>query len=71
VRVVITGGSGQVGQILARHFVAQGVSPVVVSRRAGRQVVPRRLLESGFTFQFPGWSAAAADLVKRRRARAS
>ena len=36
-----------------------------------RRVVPRRLLESGFTFQFPDWSAAAADLVQRWRARAS
>jgi NAD dependent epimerase/dehydratase family enzyme len=30
-----------------------------------RRVVPRRLLESGFTFQFPDWTAAAADLVQR------
>jgi uncharacterized protein (TIGR01777 family) len=36
-----------------------------------RRVVPRRLLESGFSFQFADWSAAAADLVKRRRARAA
>ena len=27
-----------------------------------RRVVPKRLLESGFTFQFPLWSAAAQDL---------
>jgi uncharacterized protein (TIGR01777 family) len=33
-----------------------------------RRVVPRRLLEAGFEFQFPDWSGAAADLVKRRRA---
>jgi uncharacterized protein (TIGR01777 family) len=32
-----------------------------------RRVVPRRLLESGFTFEFPNWPAAAADLVVRRR----
>jgi len=36
-----------------------------------RRVVPRRLLDAGFTFQLPDWSAAAADLVKRRRTRAS
>ena len=36
-----------------------------------RRVVPRRLLEAGFSFQLPDWSAAAADLVKRRLARAS
>ena len=33
-----------------------------------RRVVPRRLVEAGFGFQFPEWSGAAADLVKRRRA---
>jgi len=27
-----------------------------------RRVVPRRLIEDGFTFKFPGWSDAAADL---------
>jgi NAD dependent epimerase/dehydratase family enzyme len=30
-----------------------------------RRVVPRRLLEAGFTFDFPTWPAAAADLVAR------
>jgi uncharacterized protein (TIGR01777 family) len=32
-----------------------------------RRVVPTRLLEAGFEFQFPDWDAAAADLVRRRR----
>ncbi|MAA77780.1 MAG: TIGR01777 family protein [Deltaproteobacteria bacterium] len=31
-----------------------------------RRVVPGRLLDSGFTFQFPDWSSAAEDLVTRR-----
>ncbi len=30
-----------------------------------RRVVPRRLVESGFEFQFPDWSEAAADLCRR------
>ena len=30
-----------------------------------RRVVPRRLTESGFTFEFPTWPSAAADLVAR------
>jgi len=34
-----------------------------------RRVVPRRLVEAGFEFQFPVWSGAAADLVKRWRGR--
>jgi uncharacterized protein (TIGR01777 family) len=32
-RIVIAGGSGQVGHILARHFVAKGDSVAVLSRR--------------------------------------
>jgi NAD dependent epimerase/dehydratase family enzyme len=32
-----------------------------------RRVVPRRLLDSGFTFEFPDWSRAAADLASRWR----
>jgi uncharacterized protein len=33
-----------------------------------RRVVPRRLGDAGFAFQFPDWSSAAVDLVKRWRA---
>jgi len=32
-----------------------------------RRVVPRRLVDAGFGFQFPDWSSAAADLVDRWR----
>ena len=32
-----------------------------------RRVVPGRLLGAGFSFDFPDWPAAAADLVARRR----
>ncbi len=32
-----------------------------------RRVVPRRLVESGFTFAYPRWDDAAADLANRRR----
>jgi uncharacterized protein (TIGR01777 family) len=32
-----------------------------------RRVVPRRLLEAGFEFEFPEWSEAARNLVVRRR----
>jgi NAD dependent epimerase/dehydratase family enzyme len=33
-----------------------------------RRVIPGRLLESGFTFQFPTWIEAAEDLCRRWRA---
>ena len=32
-----------------------------------RRVIPRRLVEDGFQFQFPEWSAAAQNLVARWR----
>ena len=31
-----------------------------------RRVVPKRLLDSGFVFEYPEWPAAAAELVGRR-----
>lgn len=34
-----------------------------------RRVTPGRLLEAGFTFEFPEWGAAAEDLVRKWRAR--
>lgn len=34
-----------------------------------RRVVPARLLESGFVFQFPAWGEGARDLCRRWRAR--
>ncbi len=33
-----------------------------------RRVVPTKLLESGFAFEFPNWREAAVDLCRRRRA---
>jgi uncharacterized protein len=33
-----------------------------------RRVIPKRLTDSGFEFEFPEWESAAADLVKRWRA---
>ena len=32
-----------------------------------RRVVPGRLLQSGFVFQFPTWAVAASDLCRRWR----
>jgi uncharacterized protein (TIGR01777 family) len=34
-----------------------------------RRVVPRRLVDAGFAFQFPDWRSAAVDLVQRWRSR--
>jgi NAD dependent epimerase/dehydratase family enzyme len=33
-----------------------------------RRVVPGRLLQAGFSFEYPEWPAAARDLVVRWRA---
>jgi len=35
-----------------------------------RRVIPRRLLDAAFTFQFPTWPAAANDLVAQEQERA-
>ena len=32
-----------------------------------RRVVPKRLLETGFTFQFPHWPEAVQDLCRQWR----
>jgi NAD dependent epimerase/dehydratase family enzyme len=34
-----------------------------------RRVVPRRLLDAGFEFEFPDWPVAARQLCKRWRAK--
>jgi len=31
-----------------------------------RRVVPGRLLDAGFSFQYPGWPEATRDLVARQ-----
>jgi len=41
-RIVLPGGNGQVGNILARHFHAQGHDVVVLARRVTLAPVARR-----------------------------
>jgi uncharacterized protein len=49
---------------IATFFMRTESELVLKSRR----VVPRRLLESGFEFEFPTWEKAARDLCRRWRA---
>lgn len=51
--------------MLAAAAVFMGTETELILK--SRRVVPTRLLESGFTFEFPGWEAAARDLCKRWR----
>jgi hypothetical protein len=53
-RIVIPGGSGQVGHILARHFHAQGHEVIVLSRRP--QAAPWRVVAWDGTRPGP-WTA--------------
>lgn len=62
-KVVLAGGSGQVGKILGRAFAGRGDELVLKSRR----VVPGRLLADGFEFRHPSWPEAARDLCARWR----
>jgi hypothetical protein len=36
-----------------------------------RRVVPGKLMDAGFEFEFPEWAGAAADLVRKWRKTAS
>lgn len=63
-KIVIPGGSGQIGTVLARTFLMRSESELVLK---SRRVVPGRLLESGFEFQFSTWAEAAQDLCHRSR----
>jgi uncharacterized protein len=48
---------------LGAYFLRTETELILKSRR----VVPQRLLEAGFEFEFPHWPAAAQDLVQRWR----
>jgi len=50
---------------LAAYFMRTETELVLKSRR----VIPTRLLEAGFQFEFPNWPHAAQDLVERWRRR--
>src|SRR5260370_14368007 len=45
-------------------FVLQSETELILK---SRRVVPTRLLQSGFTFQFPTWPEAAGELCQRAR----
>ena len=49
--------------VIGAFFLRTDTELVLKSRR----VVPGRLLDAGFAFEFPAWPAAAADLVARWR----
>lgn len=48
-RIVIAGGSGFLGQVLARHFAARGREVVVLTRRAGAAGAVREVVWNGRT----------------------
>ncbi|MBI1291638.1 TIGR01777 family protein [bacterium] len=48
-KIIITGGSGQVGQILARSFIASGDEVVVITRSASPGMVGRFVSWDGIT----------------------
>jgi uncharacterized protein (TIGR01777 family) len=49
--------------VIGAFFMQTETELILKSRR----VVPGRLLEAGFAFQFPDWAEAAADLCRRWR----
>jgi len=67
-KVVIAGGSGQVGTVLARAMHAVGHEVVVLSRRPVTLRWRMVSWDAGFAFEFPVWPEAAVDLCRRWRA---
>jgi NAD dependent epimerase/dehydratase family enzyme len=45
-------------------FILQSETELILK---SRRVVPAKLLQSGFAFQFPAWPDAARELCKRAR----
>lgn len=56
------GLSGSAWMVEIATFIHRTESELLLK---SRRVIPTRLLESGFAFQFPTWAAAARDLVRR------
>jgi uncharacterized protein len=52
--------------MLSLGAIAMGTETELVLK--SRRVIPTRLLESDFSFQFPDWGHAAQDLCQRWRA---
>ncbi len=53
------------GWVLEAGAILLGTESELILK--SRRVVPGRLLEAGFRFQFPNWREAALDLCRRRR----
>jgi uncharacterized protein (TIGR01777 family) len=63
-KIIIPGGSGQVGTVLARHFHAVGHEVVVLSRAPDRAVAPWRAIEwDGMTLGLWANQFDGADVV--------
>jgi uncharacterized protein (TIGR01777 family) len=62
------GLSGTAWMMEIAAFIHRTESELILK---SRRVVPTRLIESGFRFEFPSWAEAADDLVRRREGRAT
>ena len=49
-------------QLVIGAFLMQSETELILK---SRRIVPRRLTDSGFKFEFPEWKDAAPDLVRR------
>lgn len=57
-RVVMTGATGLIGRALSRRLIEQGC-------KKNRRMLPAKILQAGYRFQFPEVKAAMADLLRR------
>lgn len=66
-KIVIPGGSGQVGTMLACAFLGDGHEVVILIRHVRRgpgRVAPGTRTGNDFSFLFPRWPEAASDLCR-------
>ena len=65
-RVIIAGGSGLIGRRLIVELLQAQYEVIVLSRRPENvhKILPMKLLEAGFKFQFPNLENALQDILR-------
>ncbi len=70
--VVVTGATGLIGRPLTRRLIEDGYAVVVFSRDPARailynhQMIPRKMLDLGYTLTFPRLQEAVRDIIAQR-----
>ena len=68
-RVVIAGGSGFIGSYLRDAFLAEGSTVIRTETELvlkSRWVVPERMLDAGYVFEYPDLTPALVQIIGQR-----